>query len=122
MLRDQLIHWKQLLKIKLKICICKQYLCFKCQGGFYKTSKISGKFLRKYNKRDNLNYTILRYGSVISPDSDERNGIKNIKLLKRQINIVWRDLKSEKFLHVKDAVKASEKILKNKFVNRFNYR
>ena len=47
------------------------------QGGFYKTSKKSVEsFIEEYNKRDNLNYTILRYGSVYGPDSDERNGIK----------------------------------------------
>ena len=49
------------------------------QGGFYKTSKKSVEsFIEEYNKRDNLNYTILRYGSVYGPDSDERNGIKKI--------------------------------------------
>ena len=91
------------------------------QGGFYKTSKKSVEsFIEEYNKRDNLNYTILRYGSVYGPDSDERNGIKKIisSCLKDKSILYGGTSKAERrFLHVKDAVKASEKILKNKFVN-----
>lgn len=91
------------------------------QGGFYKTSKKSVEsFIEEYNKRDNLNYTILRYGSVYGPDSDERNGIKKIisSCLKDKSILYGGTSKAERrFLHVKDAVKASEKILNNKFIN-----
>ena len=45
------------------------------QGGFYKSSKQSIETSDEFNK-NNLKYTILRYGSVYGPDSDRRNGIK----------------------------------------------
>ena len=46
-------------------------------------------------------------------NSDERNGIKKIisSCLKDK-SILWRIKSRKKILHVKDAVKASEKILK----------
>ncbi len=91
------------------------------QGGFYKTSKKSVEsFIEEYNKRDNLKYTILRYGSVYGPDSDERNGIKKIitSCLKDKAIMYGGTSKAERrFLHITDAIKASEEILRQKFVN-----
>jgi len=91
------------------------------QGGFYKTSKKSVEsFIEEYNKRDNLKYTILRYGSVYGPESDERNGIKKIitSCLKDKTIMYGGTSKAERrFLHVNDAIKASEVILRKKFVN-----
>ena len=98
------------------------------QGGFYKTSKKSVEsFIEEYNKRDNLKYTILRYGSVYGPESDERNGIKKIitSCLKDKTIMYGGTSKAERrFLHVTDAVKASEEILKKKIYKyeSFNYR
>lgn len=92
------------------------------QGGFYKTSKQSVEsFIEEYNKRNNLRYTILRYGSVYGPDSDTRNGIKKIisSALKNKSILYGGTAKAERrFIHVNDAVRASEQILKNRFVNK----
>jgi len=92
------------------------------QGGFYKTSKQSVEsFIEEYNKRNNLRYTILRYGSVYGPDSDTRNGIKKIisSALKNKSILYGGTAKAERrFIHVDDAVRASEQILKNRFVNK----
>ena len=92
------------------------------QGGFYKSSKQSIEtFIDEFNKKNNLKYTILRYGSVYGPDSDSRNGIKKIIIsaLKDKSIIYGGTSKAERrFIHVNDAVKASIEILKKKYINK----
>tara|TARA_X000000950_G_scaffold40310_1_gene43810 strand:- start:176 stop:1036 length:861 start_codon:yes stop_codon:yes gene_type:complete len=108
-------------KIKRYIFASSIYVLSR-QGGFYKTSKQSVEsFIEEYNKRNNLKYTILRYGSVYGPESDRRNGIKKIisSALKNKLILYGGTAKAERrFIHVNDAVKASEQILKKRFVNK----
>ena len=64
------------------------------QGGFYKASKQSSElFIEEYNKMHNLNFTILRFGSIYGRGADSRNGISkiiNFALKKKNIIYEWR--------------------------------
>jgi UDP-glucose 4-epimerase len=92
------------------------------QGGFYKASKQSSElFIEEYNKMHNLNFTILRYGSIYGRGADSRNGISkiiNFALKKKNITYGGTKLAIRKFIHVKDAAIASVKILKKTFLNK----
>ena len=92
------------------------------QGGFYKSSKQSiENFIDEYKKKNNLKYTILRYGSVYGPDSDKRNGIKKLiisALKDKSITYGGTARAERRFIHVNDAVKSSVKVLDKKFINK----
>lgn len=89
------------------------------QGGFYRVSKQSCELMtEEYGKVFNLNFTILRYGSIYGPRSNLKNGflkivydaIKNKKIVYRGTNKAVRS-----YIHVIDAAKASSDILNKKF-------
>ena len=91
-------------------------------GGFYKSSKKSCEdYIEEYQKNFKLNYTILRYGSIYGPRSDNSNGIYKIIddaiNLKRLIYIGNKNAK-RKYIHVVDAAKASVDILSKKYKNQ----
>ena len=92
------------------------------QGGFYKASKQSSElFIEEYNKMHNLNFTILRFGSIYGRGADPRNGISkiiNFALKKKNIIYGGTKLAIRKFIHVKDAAIASVKILEKTFLNK----
>lgn len=92
------------------------------QGGFYKASKQSSElFIEEYNKMHNLNFTILRFGSIYGRGADPRNGISKIinsALKKKNIIYGGTKLAIRKFIHVKDAAIASVKILEKRFLNK----
>ncbi len=92
------------------------------QGGFYKASKQSSElFIEEYNKMHNLNFTILRFGSIYGRGADPRNGISkiiNFALKKKNIIYGGTKLAIRKFIHVKDAAIASVKILEKRFLNK----
>ena len=49
------------------------------EGGFYRCSKQSAEhYVEEYQHANGLDYTILRYGSLYGPRSDERNGLWRI--------------------------------------------
>ena len=92
------------------------------QGSFYRVSKHSAElYIDEFARRNNLKYTILRYGTVYGPKSDMRNSIYNIitKAIKNR-KIIYRGTKKSvrRFIHVKDASLASIDILKKKFENK----
>ncbi|TGL45822.1 NAD-dependent epimerase/dehydratase family protein [Leptospira perdikensis] len=81
------------------------------EGGFYRCSKqASESYIEEYKKVYGLDYTILRYGSLYGPRSDDSNGL---------YRIVKNALESEKicyegspdslreYIHVEDAARAS---------------
>jgi UDP-glucose 4-epimerase len=91
-------------------------------GSFYRVSKQAcEKLIEEYQKEFDLDYTILRYGSLYGPRANEFNFISNAIL--QAINerkIVRRGNGSEirEYIHVKDAAnittEALNKIYKNK--------
>jgi len=94
---------------------------FSDSGGFYRASKqASESYIELYHKLYDLNYTILRYGSLYGPRADEHNSI--YKMLKQALyegKITYHGTGDElrEFVHVIDAARSSVEILKQHFEN-----
>ena len=92
------------------------------QGGFYRVSKQSAElYIEEYSRRFGLNYTILRFGSVYGPRGSSKNGLSrvvNTALKKNIVKYTGTARAVRRFIHVKDAAKASADILKKKFINK----
>lgn len=92
------------------------------EGGFYRCSKqASEHYIEEYNRIFGLDYTILRYGSLFGPRSDESNGLFRIvrdaiKSGQLQISKVSPEAIRE-YIHVEDAAKASVVALGEDFKN-----
>lgn len=92
------------------------------EGGFYRCSKqASEHYIEEYSRVYGLDYTILRYGSLFGPRSDESNGLFRIirdaiKTGKLQISKVSPEAIRE-YIHVEDAAKASVISLGEEFKN-----
>ena len=88
-------------------------------GSFYKSSKLACEsYIEEFQKRYNLDYSILRYGTIYGPRSEKTNSVfQIIKNALKNKSIVYggnpeivRD-----YIHVYDAAKASVKSLENDF-------
>jgi UDP-glucose 4-epimerase len=88
------------------------------EGGFYKAAKLSSEvYLKEYSKYKKLNYSILRYGSLYGPRSNDKNGIYKIlfNVIKNKKLYYFGDPNSRReFIHVLDAAKSTFDIMKNK--------
>jgi len=90
-------------------------------GAFYKASKQSCEIIiKEYQKQFNLNYTILRYGSLYGTRAGENNFIHHLlkqAILEKKITIDFdRDAKRE-YIHAMDAAKMSLYALSEEYVN-----
>lgn len=107
-------------KIK-KIFYASSLYAFSDQGGFYKCSKqASEQYILEYQKLHNLNYIILRYGSVYGINCSKENGIyrilKNIIVDKKLI--YNGNKKSERsYVHATDVAKMTIEIMQGKSKN-----
>ena len=91
-------------------------------GSFYRVSKqASEKIVEEYHREFGLDYTILRYGSLYGPRSNEFNFISNalLQALKEK-KIVRRGDGEEirEYIHVKDAARLSVDALNEKYINQ----
>ena len=91
------------------------------EGGFYRCSKQSSEhYVEEYQNVYNLDYTILRYGSIYGPRSDNTNGMYRIiksALTTRKVKYKG-DLESmREYIHVEDTARASVEILNPSFKN-----
>ena len=91
-------------------------------GSFYRVSKQAcEKILEEYEREFNLNYTILRFGSLYGPRANEFNGIRDflIQALENK-KIVRRGDGNEirEYIHVKDAAQLSVDALDEKYKNK----
>ena len=90
-------------------------------GSFYRSSKQACELIiENYYEQYGLPYTILRYGSLYGPRSDERNWIYSI--LKQAITEgkITRDGDGgelREYIHVEDAARCSVDILSDEFEN-----
>jgi UDP-glucose 4-epimerase len=91
------------------------------EGGFYRCSKqASEAYVEEYHKIYNLNYTILRYGSLYGPRADETNGLYRIvksALVDGVVKYEGDIDAMREYIHVDDAARASVKSLNNDFAN-----
>ncbi len=91
------------------------------EGGFYRCSKRAAEqYVEQYQESYGLNYTILRYGSLYGPRSDEHNGLWRIVRKALETGKVSYNGSSEamrEYIHVVDAARASVIALGEDFRN-----
>ena len=92
------------------------------EGGFYRCSKLAAEeYVQEYQRAYDLDFTILRYGSLYGPRAADTNFLK--RLLSRALldGVVRYDGSPEairEYIHVEDAARASVTILAEGFRNR----
>ena len=92
------------------------------KGSFYRSSKQSCElFIEDYQQAHGVDYTIVRFGSLYGPRSDERNWI--YRTLKQAITEgrISREGDGEEireYIHVEDAARLAADILDKKYKNR----
>jgi len=91
-------------------------------GSFYRVSKQAcEKIIEEYQREFDLDYTILRYGSLYGPRANEFNFISNslLQALKNKKIVRRGDGKEvREYIHVKDAARLSVDALDDKFRNK----
>ena len=91
-------------------------------GSFYKSSKLACEsYIEEFHKRYNLEYSILRYGTIYGPRSEKTNSVYQIvknALDKKSIIYGGNPEIVRDYIHVYDAAKASVKSLENDFKNK----
>ena len=106
-----------------KVIFSSSIYAISSNGGFYRCSKRACEdFFEEYSKKYNLKFSILRYGSLYGPNSDETNGIYKIlkdAVKKRKLEYIGNKKAKRKYIHVKDAAWASIQILSNKYDNKY---
>lgn len=89
------------------------------EGGFYRCSKQACEnYIEEFNRIYNLDYTILRYGSLYGPRADDSNGV--YRLLKNamssgKVRHNGGPQDKREYIHVKDAAKLSADALKHTY-------
>jgi UDP-glucose 4-epimerase len=92
------------------------------EGGFYRCSKqASEQYIEEYSKMYGLEYTILRYGSLYGPRSDNHNGLWRI--VKKAVDtgkITYQGNAESmrEYIHIEDAARASVAALGEDFCNQ----
>jgi UDP-glucose 4-epimerase len=91
------------------------------EGGFYRCSKQAAEhYVEEYQRTYNLDYTILRYGSIYGPRADKSNGLYRIVKKALETGIVSYQGSSEalrEYIHVEDAALASVAAIGDNFCN-----
>jgi len=92
-------------------------------GSFYRSSKQASELLiNNYHDKYNLDFTILRYGSLFGPRANHFNFINNIlrqALLTKKIVRKGDGEEMREYIHVIDAARASVEILDSNFNNEY---
>jgi UDP-glucose 4-epimerase len=91
-------------------------------GGFYRCSKQSCElYIEEYRKKYDLNFSILRYGTLYGPRADNRNSIwryLNEGLTTGKIKFPGTGQEIREYIQVRDAAKLSVDILDSKYANQ----
>ena len=92
------------------------------EGGFYRCSKVAAEdYIEEYQNIYQIDYRILRYGSLYGTRSDKNNGIRRILENAIRDGIVRYEGNIEsvrEYIHVEDAARSSVEILDKKFKNQ----
>jgi len=107
-------------KVKRFIYASTMYV-YSREGGFYRCSKQSSEhYVEEYQNVYDLDYTILRYGSIYGPRADNTNGMYRIinSALKTGRVEYKGDIESmREYVHVEDTARASVEILESSYIN-----
>ncbi len=91
-------------------------------GSFYRCSKKAAEdYVEEYSNIFNLNYTILRFGSLYGERSDNSNGITNVinnALHSKEISYIGNKKFIRQYIHVSDVAKACLEVLNKKYKNK----
>ena len=94
---------------------------YSSSGGFYRCSKQAAElYIEEYSRKYNLDYTILRFGTVYGPRADERNSIYRylLQALKEgRITCQGTGEEMREYIHVRDVARACVEILSDEFRN-----
>lgn len=95
---------------------------FSESGGFYRCSKQAAEtYIEEYNRRSNLTFTILRYGTLYGPRADDRNTVHRYVRQAVETGRIVVNGKGDEFreyIHVRDAAKVSARVLEKQFYNK----
>ena len=92
------------------------------QGSFYRVSKQSAEsIIEEYSKQYDIDYTLMRYGSLYGPRSQPWNGIR--KFVRQIIEDNYLDYSGNgeeirEYIHVEDAARISVNLLEPKYKNQ----
>jgi UDP-glucose 4-epimerase len=90
-------------------------------GSFYRSTKQASELIiENYQKIYNLNYTILRYGSLYGPRANHFNFINRIIIQAIKEKKIVREGNGQElreYIHIKDAARASIEILSKNYKN-----
>lgn len=91
-------------------------------GSFYKSSKQACElYIEDYAKKYHIPYTILRYGSLYGPRSNDKNAIYRLlkqAILHKKIAYWGNGNEIREYIHVEDAARCSVEILQEDFINQ----
>lgn len=91
-------------------------------GSFYRVSKHASElYIEEYGREFELDYTILRYGTLYGRRANERNSVHRYlhqALQERRIVAEGTGDELREYIHVEDAARLSVKILDDQFANR----
>jgi len=91
-------------------------------GGFYRCSKQASElYIENYHETYGLEYTILRYGSLYGPRSDNKNAIYRFvkeAIEKGTMTYYGTPDALREYIHVEDAALSSVEILKSDYANQ----
>ena len=93
------------------------------RGYFYRSSKQACELIiENYNELFDLPYTILRYGSLYGPRTNEKNHIHRIlkeAVTEKKISSFGYEDDLREYIHVEDAARCSVEILSDEFKNQY---
>ena len=93
------------------------------EGGFYRSSKRAAEdYIEEYRKFYGINYTILRFGSLYGPRSDNSNGVRIIlknAIYKKELTYSGTKKTIRNYIHVLDAAKACAETLNKRYKNKY---
>ena len=91
-------------------------------GHFYRASKQAAEmFIEAYHERYEMDYTILRYGSLYGRRADYRNGLYRLlydAMTKKKISYGGTGEELREYIHVHDAAELSVNVLKEEYANK----
>jgi UDP-glucose 4-epimerase len=106
---------------------CKRFIyastiyVYSDKGGFYRCSKQAAElYVEEYHRRYNLDYSILRYGTLYGPRADGRNSIYRYlrqAMETQRIHVGGTGDEFREYIHVRDAARLSVEILGEAYTN-----